>query len=187
MDELNGILSNVSDKAFFYLQIYNKNQSIQLFPCVESMHIKKSCFYKLKISICEEIPLALWRDVGVITSKGDVFKTCIKPKDELPIFIGQISSSKEMLYKYFELLEKLEPFSIRVSELELDKHKGWFVILNNGIKLKLGEVDFNKRVNRFIFAYKVELHKYVEKIKYVDLQYPNGLAVCYKNDRLSFS
>jgi len=58
-----------------------------------------------------------------------------------------------------------------------DERKSQTIKLSNGIELILGRIDVEKRLMKFVKAYKTQLQHDKRKIEKVDLRYTNGLAV----------
>ena len=55
--------------------------------------------------------------------------------------------------------------------------------LANGVVIDLGQQTVETRLNRFIDVYFAMFHDKFDNISYIDLRYPKGLALRYKDER----
>ena len=67
-----------------------------------------------------------------------------------------------------------------VTKLSLNSSLSWKVELSNGLKINLGQQDVWQRWLRFMGVYQKVFAKYADSVNYVDMRYPNGMAVSWK-------
>ena len=79
-----------------------------------------------------------------------------------------------------------------MSLCKMDQRRSWMVIVDNGIKLNLGNNDISslnmdkiesmllERVKRFAYFYEKNLKTYRNKIEQIDMRYTNGFTVQWK-------
>jgi len=168
-------------KGFFWVNVEAVQKDVRKLPWVEALEVRRVWPDKLSIQVREKVAQARWGEKGVLSTIGDVFypEASTIPK-ALPYFEGPDTQAKEVLQQYFVLLELLGPLGLRVESLVLSKDGSWEAALDNGITVILGKTAFNERMHRFVLAYQSRLQTQSKQIAYVDLRYPNGLAVGWK-------
>jgi cell division protein FtsQ len=62
----------------------------------------------------------------------------------------------------------------------MSPYLSWDIELTNGMKMRLGYKDVLTRVSHFVKVYPKIVGERVSDVDYVDLRYPNGLAVRWK-------
>lgn len=150
---------------------------------IDKLILKKRWPDELEVSVVSHKPIAIWNDNYFLTTSEKVL--CSTKNDlklnstSLPKFYGSLEHKDIMLNTYFLLAEKLSYIGLFIQQLDFNKEQGMIVLLNNGIKLKLGTFDLSDRITRFTIAYKKRLHSSVSDISYVDLRYTNGIAVSW--------
>ena len=126
----------------------------------------------LEVLIEEHQVLARWGDVGLVNNHGEVFYAASDAV--LPIFYGQGSAVAEMTEHYEKLSHILQPAGLNIAELHLNARHSWHLLTNSSMLIVLGRFDIVARLKKFITAYSVNLSGLKNKIRYVDLRYPNG-------------
>jgi cell division protein FtsQ len=96
---------------------------------------------------------------------------------EFPHLFGPDEHAARVVEHYHKLVHALAPIGARPSKLRLSPRLAWEVELDNGFKLELGRSDFDERLQTFLTAYRVELHKMASNALVVDLRYKRGLAL----------
>jgi cell division protein FtsQ len=71
----------------------------------------------------------------------------------------------------------MKDFPVDIVEFREDTRGSWVLKLANGIKVKVGRQEHERRLRRFIVGYSNQLVGQVKKIDTVDLRYTNGFAV----------
>ena len=87
------------------------------------------------------------------------------------------------MLKYFVNINRiLAPLHAKISYLELTPYMTWKLKLENGMTLKVGHNDILTRMTHFVKVYPKIVGERAENIDYIDLRYPNGMAVKWKVD-----
>ena len=71
----------------------------------------------------------------------------------------------------------LAPLNLQVVEMRLNSDNDWQVVLNNGLKVQLGQNEILTRLQRFVKVYPKVFANGKKKAKTVDLRYANGMAI----------
>ncbi|EDN65613.1 Cell division protein FtsQ [Beggiatoa sp. PS] len=101
---------------------------------------------------------------------------------ELPHFMGPPGWVGEVLKSYNQLAPLLQKKGLYIHELGCDARLAWYMVLNNGMTLKLGRGDSKTKLMRFIKFYNylvTQKSRLSQKnpVLLMDLRYTNGLAV----------
>jgi cell division protein FtsQ len=74
-----------------------------------------------------------------------------------------------------------------VRALHIDSRGALDVELINGLKIKLGRQDVERRIDRLVSIYEQQILPRREQIQRLDLRYSNGFAVSWKQEALQGS
>lgn len=151
-------------------------------PWVAEVSIQRQWPTNLHINVIEEVPIARWGDDSFLNRTGD--KLTIKDNSHLsnlPLMTAEFGSSSEVMKQYQRLADLLLPTGLKLDKLELDALGAWQVETSNGIKLILGRNQLGEKIRRLVMAWRSDLHQQSARIKTIDLRYPNGLAVAWRN------
>lgn len=183
--ELESILEKYAADSFFTFPVTKlQGQLIQL-PWLNKVTIERQWPDSLKITLIEKEPVAWWNQ-ALMTEDGIIFSGEGKATDtSLPRFTGQEGQQKLLLQVYQKLSKILTIYGLQAAVLALRPNDAWELTLSNGILLRLGKRDLELRVNRFCKAYTAVFGEVVNKsaLMVVDLRYPHGMAVLWKNKR----
>jgi cell division protein FtsQ len=175
--------------------------AVKSLPWIKNVQVLKKWPDTLLIQVQEYQPVAWWQD-KLVDKEGDLFKVPVSTKKEnrkqktekgerkienlenleLPHFMGPPGWVGEILKFYFELAPLLQKKGLYIHELGLNARLAWYMILTNGMTLKLGRGFSKTKLLRFLKVYndliqqqsKLSHHK---KRLLIDLRYTNGLAV----------
>lgn len=179
--EIQDLVSSYMKLGFFWLDINAVQKEIQALPWVSAAVIKRHWPDKLSIFIKEQIPQAIWNEVGILSTEGRLFYPELATlPDNLPHFNGPETQAHDMVQHYFTFLEMLSPLGLSIAELNIAPDGTLSMRLDNGIAIILGKAAINDRMGRFVLAYPGTLQSQSHKIAYLDLRYTNGLAVGWK-------
>ena len=121
--------------------------------------------------------MAKWYDIGLVDMQGNVFPA--KIPDNLPVFEGQEGTGKEMVQRYREFTDILEPQGLKIGKLIYTPRSAWSIELDNGITIRLGRENEIFRLQRFAGIWPSLLKKHENRLAYVDMRYKDGFAVRY--------
>lgn len=151
-------------------------------PWVAEVSIQRQWPANLHINVIEEVPIARWGHDSFLNRTGD--QLIIKDNSHLsnlPLMTAKFGSSSEVMKQYQRLADLLIPTGLKLAKLELDSLGAWQVETSNGIKLILGRNHVGEKIRRLVMVWRSDLHQQSAKIKTIDLRYPNGLAVAWRN------
>jgi cell division protein FtsQ len=125
--------------------------------------------------------VAFWNENSLLSTTGEIFN----PASEtfpvgLPHFVGPDGQQISMLEFYSKINNLLNPLHLKLKRLELSPYLSWDLEFANGMKVRLGYKDVLTRVSHFVKVYQKIVGERAADVDYVDLRYPNGLAVRWK-------
>ena len=86
---------------------------------------------------------------------------------------------------YQLMAELLVPTGLKIAELQRDSLGVWYLDTAPGLRMVIGRDQISEKIRRFNLVWAAGLNKYVKNIAAVDLRYPNGLAVAWRETALA--
>ncbi|OGT56914.1 MAG: hypothetical protein A3F14_06390 [Gammaproteobacteria bacterium RIFCSPHIGHO2_12_FULL_43_28] len=168
-------------RGFFGIQVETIREHLLQMPWVDEIYVRRIWPDQVVITVLERKPIASWNDQSLLGDDGELFS----PKrdtypDALPKLVGPEGKQIQMLEYFRDMNRLLESLHAKIAYLELTPYSTWDVVLSNGITLHLGNKDILTRLHHFVKVYPKILANREDDVEYVDLRYPNGLAVQWK-------
>lgn len=150
-------------------------------PWVKHVQVRKIWPDRLHLIVDEQVPVARWDKHSLLNQKGEIFS----PKDrkgtgDLAQLDGPNKSYGVVTKRYLLMGGELKKYGLKIQQLSLDKRGAWRITLSNGVKVILGRTQSKQRFKRFLHIYKSSLEPYQTQIAEMDMRYPNGLSVVWK-------
>lgn len=137
----------------------------------------------LTFELFEQQPVARWNDSYLLNPQGVAFNRAdVTVSEDLPDLAGPDGSGSEVLALYDRLQNRLVPLGLQVTQLRMEDRGAWRVQINDAFWIMLGRNHRQERVARFIAAWQRELSSEASRIRYIDLRYPNGVAVAWHGE-----
>lgn len=180
-EALQRILTPLVHRGFFSLDPRGVRERLLALPWVAEAMVQRIWPDQVKITLREKVPLALWNDSYLISTAGDVFFSDTRVyADRLPHFVGPAGSQMRLLSCYRALLPHVKQLGTGIHVLELTPDLSWRVVLENRLRLHLGARDVLTHLRHFVKVYPGVVGSRVSDVEYVDLHYPDGFAVRWK-------
>lgn len=174
------------DGGFFGCDVTAVRDAIDALPWVDWVDVERQWPGTVRIRVIEQKSVARWANGGLINSRGELFRPDPSTyPNGLPQLAGPAHSYAQVAAQYQELARLLVMVNLRVVELQLDERRAWTAVLDNGLRLVLGRHTDRARLQRFIRAYPKSLATRIHDVAQIDLRYPNGFAVRWRDDALS--
>ncbi len=178
--QLELVLSNYLNASFFSLSVRRLHKDLLALDWCERVYIQRIWPDTLKITLKEKSPVAIWND-ALMTADGELFNAGKEQTDALlPRLSGPKQQRIDVLQIYQKLSKLLSIYGLHAASLQLRDNQAWELSLTNGIQLRLGKRDLEKRLRRFCRAYPVVFADKPEQLSSVDLRYARGMAVLWK-------
>jgi cell division protein FtsQ len=155
--------------------------AVRRIPWVDRASVARSWPQGLTVQVTEQIPVARWGDAGLLNARGEVFVTDARHlPPELPVLTGPPGFEMQMTERYLAVQPRLVEAGMRLSQLQLDERGAWELLLDNGVRLRLGRLHIDERFDRFILAASRIVAARATEIVYVDLRYSSGFAIGWR-------
>ena len=169
--------------GFLTLDLPELNRKIVEQDWIRSSSIRRSWPATLIVNIEEEIPVARWGEQQLLNNVGDYIDVINKDSvSHLPVIFSQAGDTKEIIKIYQLISELLGPVGLRIDEVESDKAGSWTLTVLSDIKIILGRDQLVEKLQRLQSVWLAELSSQEKNINIIDLRYPNGLAVKWKQN-----
>lgn len=148
---------------------------------VASAQVRREWPLDVSIVITERRPVARWGRHKLLDESGEAFDPGGPVNRTLPLLRGPEGTEKEMLDRYLAFSARLGARSLALDELRLDPRGAWRLGLRDGPRLRLGADSIDLRLERALAALDEVAGEPGTEIAYLDLRYPNGFAVAWRN------
>ena len=171
--------------GFFSLNTQELKDSLLYNPWVQDVSIRRIWPSTLSVNIVEQQPLARWGLSGVINRSGDIFYPLLRSiPATLPEIDAPAKSKDEILSGFNSFSAALVPIKLTVKRLSVTQRLSWSVWLSNGIQVNLCRDNVSERFNEFVRLYPQAISNKEQNIISVNLCYPNGLAIRWKDGKV---
>ncbi len=163
------------------IDAHSLEEELEFEPWIKSIAITKRWPSDLVVKITEQSPVAFWGEDRLLNHLGEIFDASLpEKKGVMPMLYHPEDKGLEMIQQYKQIQQWLKTTPVGVSQYLVNARGSWQIRLTNGWLLEIGKVDQEKRIRKFLVAYKKGLADKAEKVRKVDLRYTNGLAVSWK-------
>jgi len=178
--QIESVLSNYTTASFFSLPARQLQQDFLALDWSDKVYIARVWPDTLQITLVEKSPVAIWND-SLMTKEGELFNVGKGSVEiSLPRLAGPSQQQTNVLQIYQKLSKLLSMYGLQAASLQLRENQAWEMSLTNGIQLRLGKRDLEKRLVRFCRAYPAVFADKPEQLSSVDLRYARGMAVQWK-------
>ncbi len=178
---LQGVIQDNAAGGFFSVDVDAVTHALTQLPWVASVTVRRVWPDTLHVVVVEQKPLALWVGGGVISQEGKLFfpddVTALKG---LPQLSGPDFSVALVAQRYRQLSQQLGREGIELLGMTLTPRRAWELVLANGVNVMLGSEETAVRLQRFVRFYP-GLAPLAENIERVDMRYPNGFVVAWRD------
>jgi len=168
--------------GFFNVDVGKIKTKLLQLPWVGKVDVSRIWPNTVVVHVEEKKVFARWGSNSLVTENGTVFtpKKIANLPTDLP-WLGGPSGQQEKVLRKFKQLDKIfATRGLQLTQLTLSERQSWKARLGNGIELLIGQQDIDERVQRFVSVYQKVFGSRGNRVEYVDLRYPNGLAVRWK-------
>jgi len=178
--ELEVILARYLEASFFALPVSSLQNELNAIHWVDTVSVERVWPDTLKIKLVEKNPVAIWGN-ALMTENGNLFNEGNIPADlDLPHLNGPDSQQLEVLQVYQKLSKILSAYGLTGLGLDLRENQSWVMRLTGQTKIYLGKKNLEERLLRFCKAYPAVFAQKIDQLASVDLRYPQGMAVQWK-------
>lgn len=179
--EVQNLLMPLVNHGFFSINVESIKDRLLQMPWVATIFVRRTWPDQVDVTIIEKNAVARWNDESLLSDGGELFSPNQNTYPaHLPLFKGP-AGKQMMMLDYFNQMNRLfEPLHAKISYLELTPYLSWKLVLDNQITLQVGHKDILTRLGHFVKVYPKIVGARATDVDYIDLRYPNGIAVQWK-------
>ena len=171
-------------QGFFSLDIHELQEILNARPWTESVSIRRVWPDKLRVTITEKKPVARWDDRHLLSESARVYAADTAPFGQLPLVHAHGHTPEWALRQFARLETQFESVDEQLVALRVDSRGAIDIELLNGLQIKLGRSDIDRKIERLVSIYQRQILPRREQIQRIDLRYSNGFAVAWKKEVL---
>lgn len=176
------IVEQLVSGSFLDLNIAELKRELETNPWVDSVSVAREWPDKLIVRVVEQQPIARWGEKGFLNMRGDIVHIEKATKiDALPFFKGNDVYAKEIMQQYLSMGKLLSQSNLELAAVDLDQTLAWTLTLSNGITIKLGRDRLWEKLQYLVTAKEGMLGDNLNKVQGIDMRYPGGFAVAWKD------
>ena len=183
-DEVEQALQSYIGQGFFSLDIHQLQRSLHEKPWTDSVSVRRIWPDKIRVTISEKKPVARWDEQHLLSDKARVYQADTRDFSHLPLVHAMNHRPEWVLTRFYALDARFTSVDERVQALRVDSRGALDVELINGLQIKLGRSDIERKIDRLISIYSKQILPRREQIERLDLRYSNGFAVAWKDEAL---
>jgi len=157
-------------------------RAVEALPWVDHARVQRRWPNSLHVTVVEQIAAARWGESGLLNTRGELFvRQAAHVPAELPRLSGPEGTESQVAERYLATEGRMQEAGMRIAALRLDERGAWEMDLDSGVTVRLGRLQVDERIDRFIrTASQVIAHRLTD-ISYVDMRYSNGFAIGWRN------
>jgi len=173
--------------GFVSVELDKIKAAVESIPWVDRARVERSWPGGVAVFVSEQIPGARWGDRGLLNSRGELFlKEARFIPAELPRLDGPDGTETQVARLYLDTYPRLTSVGLRLARVSLDPRGAWELAVTSaqstvansgGVAVRLGRLDIEERLERFIRAASPVIASQADNVAYVDMRYSNGFAV----------
>ena len=168
--------------GFFTVDVNAVRREALKLAWVDRVRVRRVWPDTLSIFITEQVPLARWGKRRLVNPEGRIFEpeSGVLPPG-LPVLWGPDEAAPLVTSGYLALQQVCEGRELRIVALRRSARGSWRLSFSDGLVVKLGKKDVERRLARFVRLYPSLLARGAGPLKLIDLRYANGFAARWAN------
>jgi len=181
LDVEKAVRGQVGRKGLVSVDLAAVSRAVREIPWVDRARVGRAWPQGLTVEVVEQIPVARWGQAGLLNARGEIFLNDSRHLPaELPVLAGPAGFEAQVTERYLALQPRLVEAGMRLTRLSLDERGAWELLLENGVRLRLGRAHIEERFDRFMLAASRIVAARATEIAYVDLRYSAGFAIGWR-------
>lgn len=180
---LKEVVSEHAQAGFFGMDLGALRADLRALPWVRDASLRRIWPHTLDATIQEHQVAARWNEDQLLSRRGAVFAPDDVAVEGAPALSGPPGHGPAMLQRLQRFSEVVAPLGLEIAVLDQDARRGWRIEFANRVALELGQTDHAQaRLERFAAVWPRALTDKAATIAVVDMRYPNGFAVDWRDD-----
>ncbi len=177
------VVSAHAQAGFFSMDLEALRADLRALAWVRDASLRRIWPHTLDATIEEHQVAARWNEDRLLSRRGAVFAPDAIEIEGAPALSGPPGHGPAMLQRLQRFSEVVAPLGLEIAVLEQDARRGWRIEFANGVALELGQTEHAQaRLERFAAVWPRALTDKAATIAVVDMRYPNGFAVDWRDD-----
>ncbi|MBE0469348.1 MAG: FtsQ-type POTRA domain-containing protein [Methyloprofundus sp.] len=169
--------------GYFAIDLQEIQQAVMSLPWAEKVQVQRIWPDGVKLKLYEQKPVVRWQTDGLLNVRGEVFKPLnIDEFKFLPALYGPAEQRQQLLEIMYGLRVSLMDQGLRLTEFRVSNRQSWLLVMENGMTVQLGRFEPLNKLTLLLKAFVVSGSELVNKMAYVDMRYPNGYAVRWREN-----
>ncbi|MCP4491068.1 MAG: FtsQ-type POTRA domain-containing protein [Gammaproteobacteria bacterium] len=183
-EDIEVILRPYVGEGFFSLDIHAVHKVLSDRDWADSVSVRRVWPDRLEINIIEKEPVARWSKNQLLSDKAVVFDADTSEFDGLPLVHATNGHAADLLRQFYALSRRFSTLEEMLVSLRQDSRGALDIELDDGLVIKVGRSDVERKIARLITIYKQQILPRRLQIRQLDLRYSNGFAVAWKKEIL---
>ncbi|HWP94813.1 MAG TPA: cell division protein FtsQ/DivIB [Gammaproteobacteria bacterium] len=167
--------------GFLGVDLEAVRRSVEALAWIAEARVRREWPGTLRVEVVEETPVATWFGTALLNARGEVFVDgAAQYARELPDLGGPAGSQRLLLEQYSAMSGIVAGTGLRLKRVALSERRAWELWLENGVQVRLGRQDAERRLERFARHAVPLLLPQMEHVAYVDMRYTNGFTVGWR-------
>lgn len=181
-EELQRVIELYVQDSFLQMDLHRLKHQMEQHPWIDSVSVARMWPDKLVVRVMEQQPIARWGEKGFLNMRGDIIEVEKTSKiQSLPLLHGDDRDAREIMGQYLRIGKLLAQQDLVLSAVELDPTRSWTLTLQSGLTIKLGRDRLWEKLQNLLTAKNGDLGNHFDQIQMVDMRYPGGFAVRWKD------
>lgn len=134
----------------------------------------------LVIEVIEQQPVAIYNDTLYLGTTGDLFAPPNLVSQPLPALYGNLNETRQVFSHYRAFTDRLADVS-PVAAVARGGDLGWDVLLENGVRLKLGRENLLGRLSRASEVLETLTADEQARVQTLDARYSDGVSIAWRD------
>ncbi|MBD9513526.1 MULTISPECIES: cell division protein FtsQ/DivIB [Pseudomonadaceae] len=168
--------------SFFTIDLAGMRQELEQMPWIAHAEVRRVWPDQVVIRLDEQLPIARWGDEALLNNQGQAFAPReVANYEHLPRLSGPQRAQQQVMQQYQILSQMLRPLGFTIASLDMSSRGAWTLGTAQGVEIMLGRDHAVEQIRRFVTIYDKALKDQITKIARIDMRYPNGLAVGWRD------
>lgn len=180
-DKIKQVIIEQVQNGLYNANIQQIQASVKQLPWAKKVTVKRVWPDAIDIKIIEQTPEVRWGTKALLNKTGIIFvPENIKKFSHLPLLSGSKGYQKKLMETMKGLSMALSDQGMKLAEFSVNERAAWKIKLQNGMNLILGKNQPLNKFQLFLKTFALIGAVQMEKVAIVDLRYPNGYALTWK-------
>jgi cell division protein FtsQ len=180
--QIEAALAPALEQSFLTLDLDELKNAVAGIDWVDSVRLSRVWPDALRVRVTEHRAAASWGENGLLNTRGELFTEDARyDYAELPKLAGPQGSERRVAALYLGVRGRLADAHLMLESIRMDDRGALEIVLLSGQVIRVGRDDVEARLDRFFAVAAPALKQDFERVDYVDLRYPNGFAVGWRD------